>query len=483
MRRWGIRTRFLLLLISLLVTVFSAVTYVIVLQNTNTLRENLVSQARSFSELATKPIGDAFLLYKDGGTIRIKQQIDRFVDLNPNINQVEIVDLDGKQIFTHNPKSPIKVNNEAAADLKPTYLYDKNGNLAAIVQPLIEDFGIHRYTIVYGVSYESIEKSIQTTVAFIVVLSAGILLILLLVSYILIDRIFLRPLDYVSQMALMISRGNLSRQISLKRNDEIGDLAHAVNTMADSLKADITKLKEVDQLKNEFLIITSHNLRTPLTIIKAYLETLESMETDEKLEKILEPIRLNAMRLNGFAEDVLTISTFEAGRNILQPEPIEMKPLLGQVADDFAAMAKEKHLNFTANIDTDSWVNLSKTHFRSALWNLLDNAYKFTAENGTVKLIAQTTDNQLHIAVEDTGTGIPAAEIPHLFTKFHRANDLMVYNYEGTGIGLYIAKLIVEQHGGTITVESIEGHGSTFTISLPVMPTPPHHNSDEHTTA
>lgn len=469
MRQWGLRTRFLLLLISVLVTVFAVVTYVIARQNTETLRANLVTQSKSFADLATKPIGDTFLLYKDGGTIRIKQQIDRFTDLNPTINQVEIIDIKGNQEFINNKSNPIKVSEEAATSLNPTHINDSNGNLTAIVQPFIEDFGIHRYGIVYGISYESVEKSIRDTVSFILILSVGILLVLLLVFYVLIDRLFLRPLDYVSQMALIISKGNLDKQIILKREDEIGDLAHAVNVMADSLKEDIAKLKAVDELKNEFLIITSHNLRTPLTIIKAYIETLESMQTDEKLKKIIDPIKLSAMRLDGFAEDVLTISTFEAGRNILQPEPTQMKPVLDKIADDFSALASQKQLDFTANIQTTASVNLSKSHFRSALWNLLDNAYKFTDNHGKVSLEAHDSNGQIHIAVKDTGTGIPESEIPKLFTKFHRANDVMVYNYEGTGIGLYIAKIIIEQHGGTITVESVEGEGSSFTITLPSL--------------
>lgn len=468
-RRLGIRARFLLLLICLLVTLFGTVTYVIVRQNTATLRNNLIVQSKSFADLATKPIGDTFLLYKDGGTIRIKQQTDRFTDLNPDINQVEVVDVDGKQLFATDPKNPIPVTKEQASSLKPSYIYDKNNNLTAVVQPYIEDFGIRRYTIVYGISYESVQKSIQNTVAFILALSTGILLVVLLVAYVLIDKFFLQPLDYVSQIALLISKGSLDQQITLKRNDEIGDLASAVNTMADSLKADIAKLRAVDELKNEFLIITSHNLRTPLTVIKAYVETLESMQTDEKMQKLIEPIKLSAMRLDGFAEDVLTISTFEAGRNILQPEITEMKPLLQKIATDFESLAKQKQLNYTFEIHTEAQVNLSKPHFRSALWNILDNAHKFTAEHGTVKLTAKDVDGKIEIAVEDTGTGIPESEIPKLFTKFHRANDVMVYNYEGTGIGLYIAKIIIEQHGGTISVESTEGQGSTFTISLPSL--------------
>lgn len=470
MRRWGLRARFLALLVSLLVVVFGALTYVIVHQNTSTLRKDLVEQSKSFASLATQPIGDTFVLYHDSGSIRIQQQIDRFTDLDPNINQVEVIDTSGKPLFTSNASSPIAVSQTAARQLNVSYIYGKKGNLSAIVQPYLENFGIHRYALVYGISYASVDKSIATTIAFILVLSTAILLVLIILFYILINRFFLDPVAYVSRMALLISRGDLNRQVHSGRNDEIGDLANAVDTMANSLKADIAKLKEVDELKNEFLIITSHNLRTPLTVISSYLEAITDVAEGDEMKKLLEPLRVNVMRLGGFAEDVLTISTLEAGqKNILRPEPTDMGPVLKSIAGDFAAMAKEKNLRFEARVDLAAKVNLSKPHFRSALWNLLDNAYKFTDENGEVTLSAEAADGKIRIAVKDNGVGIKAEEIPHLFTKFHRANDLMRYNYEGTGIGLYISKLIINQHGGDISAQSQEGHGSTFTITLPTI--------------
>lgn len=471
----GLRARFLALLICLLMIVFGAVTYVIVHENTSTLRDNLVSQSKSFAALATKPIGDIFLLYHESGTIRIQQQIDHFTSLDPNINKVDVVDTSGKSLFSSNNQQPQKISTKAAISLDPTYIYDSKGHITTIVQPYIENFGIHRYGIAYGVSYASVDQTIRTTISFIMVISISLLLVLLIVSYVLIDRIFLQPVAYVSRMALIISRGDLSKQIQLARKDEIGDLAAAVDTMANSLKADIAKLKEVDELKNEFLIIASHNLRTPLTVIKSYIEELDNLHEGDDWRKIIDPIKTSVIRLDGFAEDLLTISTFEAGENILHPEPIEMKPVLAAVAEEFSVMAKEKGLHFTTSLEANGWASLSRSHFRNALWNLLDNAHKFTDKDGSVSLKSSISDGHFNITVTDTGTGIPPSEIPHLFTKFHRATDLLTYNYEGTGIGLYIAKLIVEKHGGTIGVESIEGRGSAFTISLPLIspPKPP----------
>ena len=472
MKRWSLRAHFLSLLILLLVAVFAAITLVIVRENTKTLHANLVDQSKSFASLATQPIGAAFVLYQDSGTIRIDQKVASFTDLDHNINQVEIVDTNGKQLFTNDSSHPISVNAAAATSLNPSYLHDANGNLVGIVQPYLEDFGIHRYAVVYGISYASVNKDIQNIVTFIIALSAGILLVSLAVWYFLINRLFLRPVASLSQTALLISKGDLDRQIHLERNDEIGDLANAVDTMANFLKADIAKLTEVDKLKTEFMMITAHNLRTPLTIIKGYLEVIESQELPEALKKQMESISTNVMRLGGFAEDVLTISTIEAGQNIMNRKPQEMAPILQRIADDFASMARDKSLDFKAAISTTAWVNLSKPHFHSALWNLLDNAYKFTKEGGTIEMAAATSADRLEITVKDSGIGIAAAEIPKLFTKFHRATSTLTYDYEGTGIGLYISKLIVEQHGGGVSVQSVEGHGSTFTMWLPTVPAP-----------
>jgi len=473
MKRWTIRVRFLLILVVLLVSVFAAITLLIVRQNTHTLKNNLVDQSKSFAALATQPIGDAYLLYNESGTIHIQQQIQHFTDLDPDINQVEIVNADSQTVFDTDKQHPIKVSSDQVTSLDASYLYDQQHNLVGIVQPYVENFGIHRYDVVYGISYQSVNRNIQSIVDFILGLSAVILLISLLVWYVLINRLFLRPVADLSGTALAISRGDLNRNIRLERKDEIGDLSVAVETMSNALKADITKLKEVDKLKNEFMMITSHNLRTPLTIINSYLEMIKGMDLPKEAKAMLEPIGVNAVRLGGFAEDVLTISTIEAGQNILRPESMPIRPILEAIAKEFSAMAHQKNLAFNSTIDTDATVKLSRAHFRSALWNLLDNAYKFTADGGHINLTAKTIADQVEITVKDDGIGISEAELPHLFTKFHRGTDTMQYDYEGTGIGLYIAKIIIEQHGGHIDVQSARGQGSSFRITLPLENTDP----------
>jgi len=475
MKRWSLRARFLLVLIAFLIMVFAAITLVIVRHNSNTLKTNLVDESKSFAALATQPIGSAFELYQDSGTIAIQQQVNQFTSLDAHINQVEVVNTNGKQLFINDAAHPISVSASEADNFSPSYIHNKQGDLIGIVQPYIENFGIHRYAVVYGISYDSVNQSIQQIVNVIVLLSVGILLVALIIGYLLINRLFLRPVANVSRQALLISKGELDQQIQLGRHDEIGDLATAVNTMASSLKADIAKLTEVDRLKSEFLMITSHNLRTPLTTIEGYIDQIKLTKfSSQDLTQSIEIIAANVTRLKGFAEDVLTISTMEAGgQEIVRSEPVAMESVLRNIADEFRPVAKQKDLIFKATITTSAWASIEKSQFHSVLWNLLDNAYKFTPKAGTIELTATTSSDRLEITVKDTGIGIAAAEIPQLFTKFHRATDILVYDYEGTGIGLYIAKLLLKRYGGDITVQSIEGKGSSFTISLPTVSPPP----------
>jgi two-component system sensor histidine kinase BaeS len=466
MKRWSLRARFLLVLIILMVAVFAAITFLIVQQNRITLRNNLITQSKSFAALGTQPIGDAFVIYKASGTIKISDKVSSFTDLDHDINSVQIIDTNGNNLFSNNVASSIKVSSDAAASLNPTYINDSQGDVVDIVQPYLETYGIHRYDVVYGISYQSVNQNIQNIVTSILVLSAGILLVSLGVWYFLINWLFLRPVAKLSQIAGQISLGNLDKQIHLNRNDEIGDLAKAVDNMAASLQADITKLKQIDKIKSEFLMITAHSLRTPLFIIESYIDKIKNSHSPDGLQADLNTITSNVKRLGHFAEDALTISTVEDNQSRIALKPTEIAPVIKSIADEFNELAAQKKISFTAAVDTTAIVMMNAAYFHSALWNILDNAYKFTSKGGTVELKATTVGSTLNITVTDSGIGIAVKELPHLFTKFHRATSTLEYNYEGTGIGLYLTKLIIEQHGGTISVNSIEGKGSVFTLQL-----------------
>ncbi len=468
-RPHGIKAKFILLVIVLMTAVFAVVTFVLVNRNTSTLRTNLLNESKAFSSLATKPIGDTFVIYDDSGRIRILQQIEKFTELNSNIINVAVVGGDGKILFSQKSEfDTADVPAQAAAGIDPTYIYDESGRLNQVIYPYQEDFGLRRYSVVYWISNASIDVAIRRVVESLILLGiAGTALGALLI-YIFVNRFLLNPLKDVSTEALSISRGALDHQIKLARKDEIADLAESINSMANSLKADIQKLQEIDSLKTEFLMIASHNLRTPISIMEGNLELLRTMKPGQDVSKFVGAVSAGASRLKDFANDMLTISQIEAGHYDGNMEALPINPFIETTASEFKPLAEQKGLKFGYRAGpSNAIVTFNASYLRPAIWNVLDNALKFTPEGGKINLDVICEQKQVIIKVTDSGEGIDPKELPLLFTKFHRGTTTLEYKYEGTGLGLYLTKLIIDQHKGTINIVSNLGKGTTVAISLP----------------
>ncbi|HET7529098.1 MAG TPA: HAMP domain-containing sensor histidine kinase [Candidatus Saccharimonadales bacterium] len=290
-------------------------------------------------------------------------------------------------------------------------------------------------------------------------------------AYVFLGYFILKPLSRLAEASEALVQGNFSLDGLDNRSDEIGELARSINITASSLKMNITKLKGLDSQKDEFIKIVSHNLRTPLTIIQSNAAFLDSNQMTPIMKKMVQGIEDSARRLNLFSEQILTITDFESGKkgNAFMASTT-LNEMLGGLSREYEEMAKAKNINFKTDIQNGDTKFLSSQFLMAqAIRNLLDNSLKFTPEQGTVELTASVTD-KISIQVKDTGIGIKPEEVPKLFTKFHRASDTMVYDYEGTGIGLYVTKLIIDGQKGTIKADSKLGEGTTFNIELPYFP-------------
>lgn len=467
----GIRTKFILLVGLLLLTIFGAITAIQIRSRTEALRAVLLEESRAFASLATQPIGNVFSVYKDSGTLKIKQQIDQFATLNHSITNVAVVDVGGKVVYSQQDPSDIAISPEDASTFEPIFRNDDSGALSSIIYPYFEASGAHRYSIIYYVSDQEIERSVRQEAIQLLYFGIFSLVSTMGLLYLLMNRFIIKPVSKVSEQASIISSGNLEQQIEVHGTDEIASLGQSVNKMAESLKASIAQLKEVDRIKNEFMMITSHNLRTPLTIISGYLDNMSIvMGNPAELMEALKRIGASVRRLEVFAEDVLTISRFELGNTEVTTETVKVSDFIGHVADEFRPTAELKNITFKAAIENPATqLNISTPYIRSAIWNVLDNAAKFTPKGGEISLLSADEGDNITIRISDTGIGISKDELSKLFTKFHRGTSTLRYDYEGTGIGLYASKMMIEKHGGTITAESTEGKGSVFTISLPTL--------------
>lgn len=467
--RFGVREKFLTLVGVVLVAVFTTIAVYLAQSNTTTLRNKLLEEAKAFSVLATRPIGSVFVLYKDSGTLNIDREVADLAALNHNVSNIAIFDVGGKQLFSQDKKTKLVMNEEEYTTFEPIYRYNHDGSLSAIVYPYLENSGAHRFTFLYSISNDSITQAVAEATRSVILLSIISLVGTLLLIYIFVNLGLIRRIRQISTQSSIISHGNLDQQINVRSNDELGDLASSVNSMADSLKGDIIKLQENDRLKSEFMMITSHNLRTPLTIINGYLDQAEDLKTVDELRQALRVIGAGSKRLSTFAEDVLTISQIEAGSEIVQQVPTQIQPFITIIAGEFKNIAALNGIELKTDIQAQNTsVVMSQPHVRAAVWNLLDNSVKFTPKGGVITLALLQTGSRVEIRISDTGIGISSEELPKLFTKFHRGTSTLTYNYEGTGIGLYASKIIVERHGGTVRAESELGKGSSFIVSLPV---------------
>lgn len=234
---------------------------------------------------------------------------------------------------------------------------------------------------------------------------------------------------------------------------------------------DMTQQKLAEKMRDQFLSTATHELRTPLANIKAYAETLslDAVNDTENQKQFLNVIITESTRLSRFIDDLLSISSMEAGALALDRKECDVERLLGDVVNKVKGQMEQKNIQFTM-LFPEKWppLRLDKDKFTVALINLLGNAVKYTPAWGRVALKVKVTDTTLQIDVEDTGIGISEEELPRVFEKFFRSKHAAVQSINGTGIGLSMAQEVILLHGGELTVQSELGKGSTFTAVVPL---------------
>ncbi|MCP4536025.1 MAG: hypothetical protein GY832_02665, partial [Chloroflexi bacterium] len=267
------------------------------------------------------------------------------------------------------------------------------------------------------------------------------------------------------------------------RRFEIGDRVISVQTspvtMPDGKSygnvmviRDITRETEVDKLKDEFIAQISHELRTPLTSIKGYSDLLLKAVVgpdNKQVRDFLETINRHAEALEEQVAHLLDFTQLEAGNLGLRFEPMTIESVVRDVGQEEKERFEEKNIQFSVRVsDPIPGMMGDERRLRWALFHLVDNAYKYTQDGGKVTLTLSANENSVTVQVQDTGVGIAQEDQPHLFTRFYRVSLERTIDVRGQGTGLYIAKEIVEGHGGEIWIESELGQGSTFSFSLPL---------------
>ena len=232
---------------------------------------------------------------------------------------------------------------------------------------------------------------------------------------------------------------------------------------------EVTADRQLERLRDAFVSAVSHELRTPLTSISGFLELLGDGE--EELSpagrNYLSVIRRGTTRLQKIVEDLLLVAQIEANRLELEPGPADLAELAAETVDAALPAAAEKGIDLRLDVQGSLTLQADAARLRQVLDNLVSNALKFTPSGGSVMLSASNGDGSLRIEVTDTGIGIPHDELGQLFSRFYRASTATRRAIPGTGLGLVIARAIVEGHGGTISLETDEREGTRVTVTLP----------------
>ncbi|MDD4899324.1 MAG: ATP-binding protein [Candidatus Omnitrophica bacterium] len=231
---------------------------------------------------------------------------------------------------------------------------------------------------------------------------------------------------------------------------------------------DITEIRKLETMRRDFVANVSHELKTPLTSIKGFIETLleGALDDKENSRHFLEIIRDHANRLDSLTQDLLILSSAESKEAQLDLSSIDLKELADKVLLGFKAQLKKKDISIRNEIPAGLTVQADSDKIEQVLTNLIDNAIKFNREKGWVRIYSEETHSKIKVGVEDSGFGIPEKDLPRIFERFYRVDKARSRELGGTGLGLSIVKHIVELHGGSVGLESTEGLGSNFFFSL-----------------
>jgi len=233
---------------------------------------------------------------------------------------------------------------------------------------------------------------------------------------------------------------------------------------------DLSRLRQLEEVRRQFVANVSHELRTPLAIFQGYLETLlDSPEMARcEIETILNTLHRHSLRLNAVLNDLLTLAKLEGQQEKLRLEPIDLQELLGRLGEDWRARFAAKGVSLRT--ETASGLpRLEADAFRleQVLGNLLENALKYTPAGGSVAICASADKARFELRVQDTGSGIPASDLPHVFERFYRVEKSRTRDTGGTGLGLSIVKHIMLLHGGSVHAESAMAQGTSVILRFP----------------
>lgn len=308
---------------------------------------------------------------------------------------------------------------------------------------------------------DKIIEDFRNTVLITIIIS---IIIVLLMALLFSNRL-VKPIKALEERAKEIESGNFDKQVSISTNDELEELADSFNGMS-------VGLKRLEELKNEFVYVAAHELRAPVTAIKGYMELIfdgSGGTITPEMEHLLSPVKKSNERLVNLVNDLLKVARSEAGKLEISISPADIKKEISAIVDEAHPLALKRNITVTYDQSVElPLVNINTGSFKEVIMNFVSNAIKYGKDNGSIIISHEVKDGFVYTSIKDDGRGMSEEDQKHLFEKFFRAGDVKNTSIEGTGLGLFITKELVEKMGGTLSVSSKLGEGTCFTVAFSI---------------
>ncbi len=364
------------------------------------------------------------------------------------------------------PFTPFTLTDESGNTLVPNARYKVGDqvpqNDLAAGQPITQNGKVIGVLVPMSIPFQGRPREVEfinrTNLSLLYGALIGAVIALLLGIFL--SRTFTRPLRELTIATHAVSEGDLSQQVPVRSNDELGELAKAFNKMSTELARSINARKQMTA-------DIAHELRTPLSLILGHAEAVHDGVLSPTLDNF-EIIREEAARLEHLVNDLRTLSLADAGELTITLQTIEPERLLQEVASLYQYQTQKKNIKLELDIASPlSTIEVDPGRMTQVLTNILDNATRHTPEDGKIILSAKQMGDQVEISVQDSGPGLPAEDIDRIFERFYRADSSRQREDGGSGLGLAIAKSIVQAHNGQLSAESEAGKGLKIKIMLP----------------
>ena len=419
-----------------LVLILMSFIYIIVKQNSNTIiRFN--EQIRGLTKTSTIYIANNYDLYGSPLTIKYQNIVKDFLESNNEVSKFQIFNTDGLVVFDsnhiNNPTSSSvgdRILNLSRNDEITTLM--TNNKINVLVSPYFEEWGTHKYSILLYPSYTLVDSQNRQFD-----IQASIITILLVFAIVAMVLLFLLTERYKVH------------------------------------KEEAERLAVLDKQRQEFMMLVAHNLRTPLTIIEGYLSMLSEAQMPAGLKKLVDPIGDATVNLNQLVERILTITAILGQPDVkISKENLKLQDVILDVIKGYQSKIDQKKLSVNLTFEPEDLAIFANKRYTKMIFTaLIDNAIKFNKPGGEIRISGKDEANNAILTISDTGIGIAEKAQKEIFAQFSRADvddGKYIYNYEGSGLGLYATKVLVESFGGKIWFESAEDRGATFYVSLPV---------------